>query len=167
MAKKEISPNPILPSIRRLLKISGRYTLWLYSALLFDTILAAILILNTTFLRYAFDSALASDTQSFWLFGLLTLGLTVPNIIFNFLRTSTIGRFSERSLAKLRTMIASHVTKLPISYLEHRHSGDMLSVLNADLDKVKGLYANHLLDFFTQSIRWLKRCQTPRVKTRC
>jgi len=153
MAKKEQPANPIAPTIRRLLKISGRQRAWLYLALLIDLGLAAILILNSDFLRKVFDSVMAGQSGKFWLYTWLLLGLSAPSILFNFLRTRSVGLFSERTLARLRQMIAARSTVLPVDYLEERHSGDMLSVLNADLGKLKTLLANNLLDFSGQTIR--------------
>jgi subfamily B ATP-binding cassette protein MsbA/ATP-binding cassette subfamily B protein AbcA/BmrA len=149
------TPDPTLPAVRRLLKISGRLGNWLYLALFFDLLLAVITVLDSNFLRYAFDGALAGNAEQFWLFALLTLGLTIPGALFAYLQTASIGRFGERTLARLRQAVAARIPMLPVSYLEGRHSGDMLSVLNADLDKVKGLLASNLLELFGQVARWL------------
>lgn len=155
MAPKEKTPNPVLPTIQRLLKISGRRANWLYLALAFDLTLAVITVLDSAFLRYAFDGALAGNANQFWRYSLLTLGLIIPGTLFAYLLTASIGRFGERTLAKLRQTVAARTTVLPMSYLEQRHSGDLLSVLNADLDKVKGMLASNLLEFFGQSVRWI------------
>jgi ABC-type multidrug transport system fused ATPase/permease subunit len=155
MAKKDKTSNPIVPTIRRLLKIAGPQQAWLFLALAIDLALAAFLILNAAFLRNWLNGVVAGQSGVFWFYTWLILSLSVPSILFNYLRTWSIGQFSERMLARLRGSVASHSTVLPVSYLEERHSGDMLSVLNADLGKVKTLLANNLLDFFGQSIRWL------------
>jgi ABC-type multidrug transport system fused ATPase/permease subunit len=66
-----------------------------------------------------------------------------------------MGQFSEHTLARLRAAVAQSSTRLPVSYMEERHSGDLLSVLNADLGKLKTLLANNLIDLPGQSIRAL------------
>jgi ABC-type multidrug transport system fused ATPase/permease subunit len=106
-------------------------------------------------LREVFDAALNNQANTFWLYALLTLALDVPNTLFSYWRTASVGRFSERTLAKLRQRIAAHTTQLPVSYLEQRHSGDLLSILNADLDKIKGLLSNHLPELFNQAVQWI------------
>ena len=155
MPKNESPANPIWPSIRRLLKIAGRQSAWLYAALAFDLLLAGILILNIDFMRRIFDSVLVHQSRVFWLYTWLSLALAIPNILFTYLKTRGVGLFSERTQAKLRQAIAAHSTLLPISYLEERHSGDLLSVLNADLAKIKTLLGNNLIDFFFQAIRFV------------
>jgi len=153
MARKEKPANPIVPTIQRLLKISGRQRAWLYLALLIDLGLTAVLILNAVFMRKMFEGVQAGQTGLFWSSTWLLLGLAGPSILFNYLRAWSIGLFSERTLTRLRQMIAAHSTVLPVGYLEERHSGDMLSVLNADIGKVKTLLANNFLDFFAQTTR--------------
>src|SRR5512145_25072 len=155
MTQPQKTANSIWPNIRRLLKLSGKLTFWLYLALTFDLILAAIIVVNNALLRQVFDSALAGDQQRFWLYALLTFGLTLPNILLAYWRTASRGRFSEGTLAKLRQAIAKHTTGLPVSYLEQRHSGDLLSILNADLDKLKGLLGSHLPELFAQAAQWI------------
>ena len=152
---KDKSANPIGPTIQRLLKIAGPQRTLFYVTLMVDVLLAAIVILNSAFMRGLFDGVQAKQPETFWLFTGLILGLAVPGVLFSFLRTWSIGLFSERTLAKIRQVIASRSTVLPVSYLEGRHSGDLLSVLNADLGKLKALLANDLLDFFAQTIRWI------------
>ena len=147
--------NPILPSIRRLLKIAGRQSAWLYAGLAFDLVLAVLLILGNDFMRRIFDAVLAHQTATFWYYVWLSLSLTIPGIILSYLKTRGVGLFSERTQAKLRQEIAAHSTRLPVSYLEQRHSGDMLSVLNADMAKLKTLLSDNLKDFFYHSIRFV------------
>ena len=147
--------NPIWPSIRRLLKIAGRQSAWLYAALAFDLLLACTMLLSIDFMRRIFDAVLAGQTSVFWKYTWLTLALTVPNILFSYLKTRGVGYFSERTQAKLRQALAAHSTLLPVSYLEQRHSGDLLSVLNADMAKLKTMLSDNFKDFFFQSIRFV------------
>jgi ABC-type multidrug transport system fused ATPase/permease subunit len=147
--------NPVVPSIRRLLKIAGRQSAWLYAALAFDLILAVLSILGIDFMRRIFDAVLAGQTATFWHYTWLLLALNIPGALFSYLKTRGIGLFSERTQAKLRQAIAAHSTLLPVSYLEQRHSGDLLSVLNADLAKLKTLLSDNLKDFFFQTVRFV------------
>jgi ABC-type multidrug transport system fused ATPase/permease subunit len=147
--------NPILPSIRRLLKFAGRQSAWLYAALAFDLVLAGILILSTDYMRRLFDAVLASQPATFWHYVWFSLALVIPNMLLSYLKTRGVGLFSERTLAKLRQAIAAHSMLLPVSYLDQRHSGDMLSVLNADLAKLKALLGDNLKDFFFLTVRFV------------
>jgi len=147
--------NPVVPSIRRLLKIAGRQSAWLYAALAFDLVLAGLVILGADFMRRIFDAVLAHQPATFWHYTWLALALNIPGLIFSYLKTRGVGLFSERTQAKLRQALAEHSTRLPVSYLEQRHSGDMLSVLNADMAKLKTLLSDNLRDFFFQTVRFV------------
>jgi ABC-type multidrug transport system fused ATPase/permease subunit len=102
-----------------------------------------------------FDAVAAKQPDAFWYFVMLSLGLGLAGIPLSYLRALSVGRFSEGGLAKIRLAIATRSTQLPIGYLEERHSGDMLSVLNADLGKLKSLLHNNLIDLIGQSVRGL------------
>jgi ABC-type multidrug transport system fused ATPase/permease subunit len=153
MAKKDKTGNPIRPTLQRLLKLGGRQSNWLYLALFSDLVMTGTLILNAVLIRKLLNTALSGQSSGYWLYGGLMISLTLPNILFGYLKTWSTGAFSERILAKLRGAIAAHSVILPVDYLEERHSGDMLSVMNADLGKVKVLLGNNLMNFFAQSVR--------------
>jgi subfamily B ATP-binding cassette protein MsbA/ATP-binding cassette subfamily B protein AbcA/BmrA len=147
--------NPVLPSIRRLLKISGANSAFLFLALFTDLLQAAILIIITIFTRYLFDAVVANRLDAFWASARWIIALSIPGFLLAYFKTWCMGRFSERTLAKLRGMIAARSSVLPVNYIDEHHSGDLLSVLNADLAKLKTLLANNLIDFFGLSIRFL------------
>jgi ABC-type multidrug transport system fused ATPase/permease subunit len=58
-------------------------------------------------------------------------------------------------LAKIRQQLADHIARLPVPYLEERHSGDFLSVINDDLTKLQTLFSDNMLNLFGQSIRFI------------
>ena len=145
--------NPTWITIQRLLKMSGRQQVWLSLAVLLDILLVALVVFNSALIRSMFDIVLSKQVDAFWLYAWIMLGLTIPSTAFSYLRTWSIGLFSEKTLAKLREKIAAQSRALPINYLEERHSGDLLSLLNADLGKIKTLLANNLLDLIGQLAR--------------
>lgn len=137
----------------RVLNLAGRNRIWLYLAIAIDLVLAVLLILNSHFLRQLFDAVSLGHRAEFWMYAWITAGLSAANIPFSYLKTYCAGRFSERTLAFLRGAVAARTTALPAAYLEERHSGDLLSVINADLAKLKTLTASNLLDLVGQSAR--------------
>jgi ABC-type multidrug transport system fused ATPase/permease subunit len=153
MPKKDQTPNPTLPTIRRLLKTAGRQQAWFFAALFFDLLLVVPMLLGTVYARRMLDAVTTHHPDVFWLYVWLDLAMVVPNVLFSYLKTWGIGAFSERTLAKLRQAIAAQSTALPIHYHEERHSGDLLSVLNADLAKLKSLLGGDMLFFVSQLAR--------------
>ena len=106
---------------------------------------------NFTLVRMI-DSVSSGQMAGFYNALWLTLGLFLVGIPLNFLRVRSVGQFSERTMALLREKIATQATRLPMRYLEERHSGDLMSVVNADLGKLKNLTANTLVDVLRQSL---------------
>ena len=155
MAIKDQSKPPIWPVVGRIVRQAGGLSNWLYASILIDLIMAGILILGNDYMRRFFDAVTKQQFDVFWYYVTLNLLVSLSNIPLAYVRTYGMGRFSEGALAKIRQAIARSSTRLPVSYLEERHSGDLLSVLNADLGKLKNLLGNDLINLIGQSARGL------------
>jgi ABC-type multidrug transport system fused ATPase/permease subunit len=155
MRDKRPASTPFLPSIRRLLQLAGRHKTWFFIALVADLFEAGLIILTNHFLRGLFDAVQGSDRQTFFAFLAYWLVASLPVVPLSFLRARGLGRFSEGTLAEIRQKVAARLNGLPVGYLEERHSGDFLSVINADMNKVKTLTGSSLLDLSGQILRGL------------
>jgi ABC-type multidrug transport system fused ATPase/permease subunit len=153
MPDKRQPSTPFFPSIRRLLQLAGRHRTWFYVTLVTDLGQAGLIILSNHFLRHLFDAILVPDRQEFFALTLYWLAANIVGIPLGFLRTRALGWFSECTLADIRQKVAERLNGLPVGYMEERHSGDFLSVINADLNKVKTLTGSSLLDLFGQVCR--------------
>jgi ABC-type multidrug transport system fused ATPase/permease subunit len=140
-------------TVKRLLAVAGGLRAWLVLALIVDLFLAVFIILQNHFIRLFFEAVEVGDMELFWRFVGLAVVIAFITVPLSYAKKLGTGQFSERTLTKLRSTIAGSSTRLPIHYLEERHSGDLLSVLNADLAKLKNLLANNLLDLVGQSVR--------------
>ncbi len=153
MPEKRPPSTPLFPSIRRLLQLAGRYRLWFYVTLVVDLGQAGLIILTNHLLRHLFDAILVPDRQEFYTLLIYWLVASIAGIPLGFLRTRALGWFSEHTLSEIRQRVAERLNGLPVGYIEERHSGDFLSVINADLTKVKTLTGSSLLDLFSQVCR--------------
>jgi ABC-type multidrug transport system fused ATPase/permease subunit len=150
MSNETQPKTPIMPAIRRLVKLSGRNQVWLYVALL--------MVLLETFLQVAamfslarfVDAVTANNPTDFMRALLVTVTLFAATAPVSFFRSRSTGLFSERTMAMLREKVTTQATVLPIRYLEERHTGDLLAVVNADLTKLKNLTASALLGVVSQ-----------------
>ena len=139
-------------TIRRLLQLSGRSQVWLYAAIAMALLNTALNIASMVCVARFIDAVTANRSNEFFTYiGLMAtfLLLTVPT---EFFRTRSIGLFSERTMARLREKIAAQATVLPMHYLEERHTGDFLSVVNADLARLQRLTADSLLNAVAQTV---------------
>jgi ABC-type multidrug transport system fused ATPase/permease subunit len=152
MSKKGDRKTPVWPAIRRLLKLSASSRTWLYIAV-FVVVLetAAQIAANFTLARFI-DAVSAGQYNRFALYLAVTAGLNLTAVPLGFLRTRSVGRFSERTVARLRETVACAATVLPMRYLEERHTGDLLAIVNADLAKLKDLASSSLIGVLSQSL---------------
>ena len=155
MSKKNQTTVPFLPAIQRLLQLADKHKSWFFVALTVDIIQAGLIVLSNHFLRGVFDATAAGAAQDFWVFMIYFLCTSFVRVPLAFLRTRSQGWFSEHTLATIRQKVATHMRGLPVSYMEERHSGDLLSVMNADLGKVKTLTGSDLLNLFSQVLQAL------------
>jgi ABC-type multidrug transport system fused ATPase/permease subunit len=147
--------TPFIPSLRRLLQLSGRYRALFYSALVVDLGLSVLVIVQNDLFRRMFDSVTGQNHTKLLTLTILVLITFAVNIPLSYLRTRSLGTFSENTLANIRSRLAVRFNLLPVSYLEERHSGDFLSVVNADIGKVKNLTGGDLLALVGQVTRGL------------
>ena len=151
MPNKRSPSTPFFPSIRRLLQLAGRHKTWFYVTLVVDLVQAGLIIVQYHFLRQLFDAVQTSDRQRFLTLLLYWVIIAIIVVPLTFLRARSLGWFSERTLAEIRHKVAARLNGLPVGYMETRHSGDFLSVINADLAKVKILTGSSLLDLYSQA----------------
>jgi ABC-type multidrug transport system fused ATPase/permease subunit len=152
MSEEGNRQTPIWPAIRRLLQLSGRNQAWLYVAMFVVVLETAFNIASNFTLARFVDAVSASEYALFMRYLAVTVALTLTAVPLNFLRTRSIGLFSERTLAGLREKVAARSTVLPMRYLEERHTGDLLAVANADLTKLKDLASSSLIGVVSQSL---------------
>ena len=155
MQKTAEKGQPAWPVIQRLLKIAGPARTWLVAAVVVDLVQAAMLIISNDWVRRIFEAATTRDESQFWNFFWMVVILSLVSIPMSYLRTYGLGLFSESTLVKLRQSVGAKSARLPVAYVETRHSGDMLSVLNADLVKLKTLLSNNLIDVVHNVVRFI------------
>jgi ABC-type multidrug transport system fused ATPase/permease subunit len=143
---------PISQSIRRLLQLAGKNQAWFYLALLAAVLSTAITLAWNFSLARVVDAVSARQPAIYMRYLWLTMSLIGLSIPLDYVRTFCNGLFSERTLARLRGQIAAQAAALPMRYLEERHTGDLLAVVNADLAKLKDLTASALLGVISQTV---------------
>ena len=152
MSEESNRKTPIWPAIRRLLQLSGRNQVWLYIAMFVVVLETAFNIASNFTLARFIDAVSTREYALYMLYLAVTVALSLTAVPLNFLRTRSIGLFSERTLAGLREKVAARSTVLPMRYLEERHTGDLLAVVNVDLTKLKNLASSSLIGVVSQSL---------------
>ncbi len=94
-------------------------------------------IIFSHFLREFIDTALARDIKGFMSVVYLMSGVMIVEIITVYVRRKASGKYSEKGVAILRTMTAKRLAQLPVAELEAKHSGDYISRMTNDINRVR------------------------------
>ena len=73
---------------------------------------------------------------------------TVTGILYTF-QSFLMASFAERLSLELRTMISRKLNRLPLSYFDSHRTGEVLSRITNDLDKMSEVLQTGLLKLFT------------------
>jgi len=155
MSESRKTAPPLLPAIRRLLQLAGKQQLWFFVALAADISQAVVIVAQNHCLRAVFDATSTGAVREFQVSLISFIGLSLALVPVFYLRTRGQGWFSEHTAAAVRREVAARMRAMPVAYLEERHSGDLLSVINADLGKVKSLTGSSLLNLVSQVLNGL------------
>jgi ABC-type multidrug transport system fused ATPase/permease subunit len=60
-------------------------------------------------------------------------------MVVAYLRRVASARYTTYTIRDLRDHLAGHIQRLPLSYTDRHHTGDLVSRLNDDLDRIAGL----------------------------
>ena len=77
--------------------------------------------------------------------GILFAVITLAAAAVIFIRRLALGRFGEQIGAEMRQRVVEKLNRLPISYLEKQHSGDLISRLTNDAALVGEFLVNELM----------------------
>jgi len=155
MAQNVKEKIPIGPTLRRLLRIAGGQQVWLAVSLVIVVLEAATNLGFNQGLARFIDTVSQKDAVGFWYWFWFSGAFSVAGIPLSYFRALLINLFSERTMTRLRLMIAQRSAVLPMRSLEERHSGDMLAVINADLQKLKDMTGGLLLDIVSNIVMGL------------
>lgn len=79
----------------------------------------------------------------------------VNGAVLNYLETYSAGKFSADAARDMRDRISSHIGKLPISYIDSKHSADTASKMTNGVSAVENFLRDDLMGLVFQTIRLL------------
>ena len=96
-------------------------------------------------LRTGVDAITGGSYQDLLAVGIWFTVITVVMTGVVFVRRLALGRFGEQAGAQMRQQAVEKLNRLPISYLEQHHSGDLISRLTNDVTLVREFLAGGLM----------------------
>lgn len=80
-------------------------------------------------------------------FGLILFGLYVFGLFTSYAQTRLMGGTGQRVLFNLRTRIFSKLQELPVAFFNANKTGDLISRINNDTDKLNQFFSQTLVQF--------------------
>ena len=106
------------------------------------TLIAPMLIGNTI------DQAITTHDYDIIMRNTLILLLVyVVGTITNYIQTITMGSIGRRTLFHLRNELFTKIQELPIAFFNQNKTGDLISRINSDTDKLNQFFAQTLIQF--------------------
>lgn len=126
-------------SLSKLLPYITTYRFWM-TLLILSAILGGVIeVVYPFFLMKLTDAAINTQSDQFQLLIYWALITMLINVGVTFMRGQVSARYEAYTIRDFRDQITAHIQKLPISYLDTLHSGDLVSRLNNDVEKIAGL----------------------------
>jgi len=123
-------------TIRRLTADLTLHKTWLGLVLLTALIAGIMEFINPYLLKTLTDTALTQQKETFRQLVLWALAAMVVDIILKYFTRVIAIRYETFTIRDLRNRVSAHIQRLPISYTDTHHSGDLVSRLNNDVDKI-------------------------------
>jgi ATP-binding cassette subfamily B protein len=106
-----------------------------------------MLLLNNVLVPREAGAAVNSSLVTLYLFGML--GAALLAWILNWAKTYVLARVSEQVAADLRNETYSHLQRLSLEFFGGKRTGDLISRVGSDTDRICSFLSLNLLDFGT------------------
>lgn len=136
MAQAETTFPTTWRTIRRLIPDFKTHKTWLWLVWLTALIAGIMEFISPYLLKTMTDTALAQQSEAFRQLVFWALFAMLVDIVLKYFTRIVAIRYQTYTLRDLRNRVTTHIQRLPISYTETLHSGDLVSRLNNDIDKI-------------------------------
>ena len=137
MKKKQKSPE-----VKRLLNYVSKHMNMVVLTLVSTAATALIGVINSEILRRIINAAQTSDLNTIKQYAIIAAIFLPIMIIFVYLSEVTANKFSNAVLRAIKDDSIKHVSKLPVSYLDHNKTGEIMSKLSNDTNTIQGFLQN-------------------------
>ncbi len=128
--------QPAWKTIRRLIPDLKVHKGWLWLVFLTAAIAGIMEFINPFLLKTMTDTALARQNAAFRQLVTWALVAMILDVALKYFTRIIAVRYQSYTIRDLRNRVTAHIQRLPISYTDTLHSGDLVSRLNNDIDKI-------------------------------
>lgn len=135
-------------AFRKMAKFMDKERAALLGALLVILLNAAISMTTPYLIGYTIDHYIETKQyHGLMVFSLILLGLYIIWAGTEYLQTQLMGSVGQRMLYRLRNEVFEKLQKLPLAFFNQNKSGDLISRINNDTDKVNQFFSQSLMRF--------------------
>ena len=142
------SKEPIWTALARLLPLmagEGRNIAIAFTAIL---ITSGMTLTAPLIIGHIVDSFISTgDYHGLFTWSGLLLGVFLVGLVSSYTQTRTMGGVGRRILFNLRNAIFTKLQDLPVAFFNQNRSGDLISRINNDTDKLNQFFAQALMQF--------------------
>lgn len=140
--------NPLMLALRRLVPLLAQEKRNVYIALTMMLINSTATLVGPIIIAKTIDGAIKNhDMQTLFMrTGLLGLVYIVA-LTANYTQIVTMGKVGRRVLFRLRNTLFSKLQSLPVAFFNQNTSGDIISRINSDTEKLNNFFAQALVQF--------------------
>jgi ATP-binding cassette subfamily B protein len=135
-------------ALKKLLLILAEEKNNLVIALIIILIHSGLTLLAPLLIGHTIDAYVQTrQYQGVLFFGGILLGMYIISLVTSYLQTKLMGSIGQRVLFKLRNAIFNKLQELPIAFFNENKSGDLISRINNDTDKLNQFFSQYLMQF--------------------
>lgn len=153
--KEGVSKYSTLKKLKWLNSYIKPYKAWIVISLLTSFILVAINILKVYYLKLLINSALERQLQGMEYLIIILIAIVIIGALSIFVREYSNGRFSFLSTLDLKNKLAIHISTLPISTIDKRNSGEIVSLYSNEIVDLQNFMNNDFPNYLFQPLMFI------------
>ncbi len=109
-------------------------------------------LLGPLLMGYTIDKyVLKGDYRGVLIFSAILLGIYITASIGGYIQTRVMGAVGQRTLFRLRNTIFTKLQELPLAFFNQNKTGDLISRINNDTDKLNQFFSQSLMQFLASA----------------
>src|SRR5579872_1634256 len=137
-----------LAALKKLLELIRHEKRVLWFALIAILINSGVNLVGPLLIGHAIDKyVIPRDYHGVLVYSAILLGMYICGLVASYLQTILMGGVGQRMLYTLRNAIFSKIQLLPVAFFNQNKTGDLISRVNNDTDKINTFFSQSLMQF--------------------
>ncbi len=137
-----------LAALKKLLELIRHERTVLWMALFAILINSGVNLVGPLLIGHAIDKyVIPHDYHGVLVYSAILLGMYICGLVASYLQTILMGGVGQRMLYTLRNAIFNKIQLLPVAFFNQNKTGDLISRVNNDTDKINTFFSQSLMQF--------------------